>query len=178
MFPGEPLTTPRLWLSPLGTDVIATRLSLESFTSAMATPDGTQFVAFPRTWPGELLGLFEVLVHFPTEAPTGHYVIIERARRLAVGNIGLKGAPVDGAVEIGYNVNHDQTGRGFATEAARAFSDRILAEGLTATASTAVGNLASQRVLINAGFRESGPGWTHEDGPLLWWRRDPDRPRT
>jgi RimJ/RimL family protein N-acetyltransferase len=70
-----------------------------------------------------------------------------------VGHVGL--SPFDGAVEIGYAIEQAQQRRGFATEAVRAACTWATSEfpirnilGITAAR-----NIASQGVLLHAGFR-------------------------
>lgn len=85
-------------------------------------------------------------------APWGTYQIVLDG--CVVGDAGFHG-PVDecGTVEIGYNVVAEQRGRGIASASCRALvalawqenAVRILAE-------TDEDNVASQRVLVNAGF--------------------------
>lgn len=87
--------------------------------------------------------------------------------RVAIGGGGFKGAPAEGAVEIGYAVIPRYQRRGFATEAVRAligwaFSrdgvDRIVAQTLPESE-------ASQSLLRKLGFRETAP---REPG-TLWF---------
>lgn len=90
-----------------------------------------------------------------------------------VGSGGFKGPPQAGEVEIGYGVAPAEEGRGFATEAVRLFCARAAEcpEVEQVTAETAIGNVASQRVLEKAGFEMVGTRNTAEDGPVFRWCR-------
>jgi ribosomal-protein-alanine N-acetyltransferase len=103
-----------------------------------------------------------------------YFVAVEDGERIAIGNGGFKGAPSDGAVEIGYSVVPRYQRNGFAGEAVRAliawaFShagvDRIVAETLPELH-------ASQALLRSLGFHETVP---LEAGTLRFELRD--RPR-
>lgn len=85
------------------------------------------------------------------------YMIRTAADGLAVGGIGFFGPPgEDGAVELGYGLVEPLRGRGLATEALVAFARLALEHGATqARADTTPDNVASQRVLVKAGFRET-----------------------
>ena len=86
------------------------------------------------------------------------YQVVERTTGMVVGGIGFKGLPLNGVVEIGYGLGASAQGRGLATEAvatlveaARRWGDVVALE-----ADTDPGNLASQRVLLRAGFEHVG----------------------
>jgi RimJ/RimL family protein N-acetyltransferase len=84
------------------------------------------------------------------------YMIRQVSDGLAIGGLGFFGAPdSSGYVEIGYGLVPAARGARFATEAVRAALQLAAHHGATAvTANTEVGNGASQRVLLNAGFIE------------------------
>ena len=87
-------------------------------------------------------------------SPWGHYQVVERASGAVVGGAGFKGPPESGETEIGYNIVPSRQGRGYATEAVRTLLAMAWAhpQARSVTASTAPGNVASQRVLEKAGF--------------------------
>jgi len=99
------------------------------------------------------------------------YWFVHRADAALIGLGGYKGAPADGAVEIGYTLAPGYRGQGLATEAARvmverAFSepdvDRVLAHTLPdANASTAV--------LTRLGFVQTETVEDPEDGTIWRW---------
>lgn len=88
---------------------------------------------------------------------------------LTVGLGGFKGPPVDGTVEIAYAINPGQQGRGYATFAARALSAFACASGevRVVRAHTRPEGIASQRVLLKAGFVKTSEVVDPEDG-LVW----------
>ena len=92
-----------------------------------------------------------------------------------VGTGSFKGPPVSGAVEIAYGIDPGHQGKGYATAAARlmvafAFRSAGVSKVLAHTLPTGI---ASQRVLLKAGFRKSGELVDPEDG--LVWRFEADR---
>lgn len=92
-----------------------------------------------------------------------------------VGLCGHKGPPnAAGEAEVGYAVAPAHRRKGYAT---RAVALALAAAGddprLTAiTAETALGNLASQRVLIANGFIDVGRSHDDEEGEMIVWRRE------
>jgi ribosomal-protein-alanine N-acetyltransferase len=99
--------------------------------------------------------------------------MIERATRVAVGQMGFKGLPVEsGMIELGYGVNRSCWNRGYATEMARALVDWALGQPMVkrVTAMCLDNNAASIRVLEKTGFRRIGRR-TDEEGMLICWER-------
>ena len=94
-------------------------------------------------------------------------------RRL-VGWGGYKGAPKDGAVEIGYAIAPGERGKGYATAAAQAMIARAFAsDGISAvTAHTLAEENASTSVLKKIGFDKVSDFIDPEDGPVWGWRRE------
>ena len=82
--------------------------------------------------------------------------MVERASGLVVGGIGFFGPPLGGEAEIGYGIVPSRQGRGYATEALLAMVAMAWADARVGTvvAGTDPGNVASQRVLEKAGFRQ------------------------
>lgn len=81
-----------------------------------------------------------------------------------IGDLGFKGGPIHGAVEIGYGLEEPYFGNGYMTEAvAAAVEWAFTQKGIYAvTAETLPENLFSQRVLEKNGFVPDGEG---EEGP-------------
>ena len=75
-----------------------------------------------------------------------------------VGDLSFKGFNADGSVEIGYGIEEEYQGRGYATEAVNAAVMWALQQpGVTRVeAETEPDNSASQRVLEKCGFVPSG----------------------
>jgi ribosomal-protein-alanine N-acetyltransferase len=109
------------------------------------------------------------------EAGTGAYYVLADEDGSVLGrfNLILVG---DGVAELGYRVAQHVTGRGVATAAVREVCSLAASRhGVrTLRAATALGNLASQRVLLNAGFTEAGPADPSDVGGKqgTWYQRD------
>lgn len=90
-----------------------------------------------------------------------------------VGACGYKWAPTAaGDVEVGYGVAPARRGRGYAARAGELLLEAARADGRVKaiTAATALGNLASQRVLAGRGFFKVGRGYDDEEGEMVLWR--------
>ena len=168
------LTTPRLVLLPLYKSMISARLNGEDFTLDCDLPDGRARVHFGPEWPGEVLPLFPMLLRSlgDEDQVEYSYTIIDRATGEAVGQMGAKGdVDSEGQIEIGYGMNKSLGVEVFATEAVGALREHLLNSGgiTQVTAETAVGNVASQRVLEKNGFVRVGTSWTEDDGDVVLW---------
>ncbi|WP_066460253.1 GNAT family N-acetyltransferase [Sanguibacter suarezii] len=89
--------------------------------------------------------------------PTFPMYLVRRASDgLAVGGLGFFGPPdADGTVELGYGLVPSARGQGLATDAVTiALRHAGLSGARTAAADTDLSNVASQRVLLTAGFTE------------------------
>ncbi|MBO0702133.1 MAG: GNAT family N-acetyltransferase [Candidatus Dormibacteraeota bacterium] len=153
----EPLTTPRLTLTPISTE-LARRIVAGDLSGVRAAPG----------WPhaDTMDGLLMSVEH---GHPSGWFVIHEGA---VIGDCGLYGPPdPDGNVEIGYGLAEGWRGRGLGTDVVRALADWLEVQpGVSAVrAHTLPGNLASRRVLQKAGFRELRV----EHGEVLYERCSP-----
>ena len=85
----------------------------------------------------------------------GSRLVVVRETREVVGDLGWKGGPgPDGVVEIGYGLAAPSRGRGYGTEAVRAFVDWALGPGGagTLTAEVLADNMPSRRLLERLGF--------------------------
>jgi [ribosomal protein S5]-alanine N-acetyltransferase len=82
----------------------------------------------------------------------------------------------DGVGQLGYRVAQHVTGRGVATATVRDLCSLAASRhGVrTLRAATSRGNVASQRVLLNAGFTEAGPADPSDLGGKqgTWYQRD------
>lgn len=83
----------------------------------------------------------------------------------SVGDLCFKGPVKNHSVEIGYGIQKDREGRGYATEALRAMTQWAFRQKdvVFVEAETAPDNKASQRVLEKCGFVPDGT--TGEEGP-------------
>jgi RimJ/RimL family protein N-acetyltransferase len=88
---------------------------------------------------------------------------------LVVGLGSFKGPPVDGVVEIAYAIEPEHQGMGYATHAARALAAFAFDSGQVGLvcAHTLPTGIASQRVLLKAGFAKIGEVIDPEDGLVL-----------
>ncbi|MCR5664176.1 MAG: GNAT family N-acetyltransferase [Oscillospiraceae bacterium] len=95
------------------------------------------------------------------------FLLVRREDGVILGSIDYKYVPREGVTELGYGLNPRHEGRGYMTEALRAFLDFGRSLGIkTVLADTLPDNLKSQRVLKKCGFR-----FLREDGNL-WWEKD------
>ena len=171
------LRTDRLRLIPLTRRMIEARLGGEGAFEREYRLDETPVrVTFPAEWPGEAIAMFPGALRRLGSTATeveGSFVAVTADGHTAIGQLGTKGEwDETGAQEIGYGFIPDSWGQGFATEAVAALTRHLLQiEAVRAVAAdTAVGNLASQRVLEKTGFERTGTGWSAEDGALIRWR--------
>jgi [ribosomal protein S5]-alanine N-acetyltransferase len=164
------LTTEHLLLAPLSLALVRERLASDHFS--FDVPEIGR-VSFAPHWPGDALGMFPSLAASTSDPVAYSYVAIERDALTVVGMLGATSeVDANGAIEIGYGFG--VPGRGFATEAVEALVTQLLSSAsiVAITANTAVGNLASQRVLEKNGFRQTGKSSNEEDGDLLVWMRN------
>jgi ribosomal-protein-alanine N-acetyltransferase len=109
------------------------------------------------------------------EAGIGAYYVLldEDGSVLGRFNLAFVG---DGVGVLGYRVGQHVTGRGVATATVRDMCSLAASQhGVrTLRAATARGNVASQRVLLNAGFAEVGPADPSDLGGKQgsWYQRD------
>ncbi|MBY8883249.1 GNAT family N-acetyltransferase [Streptomyces sp. PTM05] len=84
----------------------------------------------------------------------GVYCVLRAEDEVAVGGIGFHGPPLDGEVEIGYDLSVSARGAGWATDALRLLSGWALGRpGVgRAVATTEPSNTPSQGVLSRAGY--------------------------
>jgi ribosomal-protein-alanine N-acetyltransferase len=109
------------------------------------------------------------------EAGIGAYYVLVDEDGSVLGRFNLEF--VGGGVgELGYRVAQHVTGRGVATATVRDMCSLAASRhGVrTLRAATAGGNVASQRVLLNAGFTEAGPADPSDLGGEqgTWYQRD------
>jgi RimJ/RimL family protein N-acetyltransferase len=109
------------------------------------------------------------------EAGTGAYYVLVDEDGAVLGRFNLVFVG-DGVWELGYRVAQHVTGRGVATATVRDMCSLAASRyGVrTLRAATSRGNVASQRVLLNAGFTEVGPADPSDVGGKqgAWYQRD------
>jgi RimJ/RimL family protein N-acetyltransferase len=161
------LETARLSLVPLSLEMVRARLVENSFAMELGE---LGVVGFPASWPGDALAVFSLLAERGVDPVPLTFVAVDRATRIVVGQIGaISEVSDEGDQLFGYGFGIG--GRGYATEATRAFVRhlRTVESVLTVSAHTATWNVASQRVLEKNGFARVGELTTDEDGSLIVW---------
>ena len=101
-------------------------------------------------------------------------VVWDSQRRVAVGCAGFHGPPDErGMVEVGYRTDPRYRRQGYARAALRAMLDRAAREPAVTTVRACVrsDNLASQALVLDAGFRPVGEQIDEEDGPETVYER-------
>lgn len=90
---------------------------------------------------------------------------------VAIGSAAFMSEPVSRRVEIGYGVASAYAGRGFATAGVRLMVEAALAQPDIdqVYAETAVGNVASRRVVEKVGFTHIGQRESEHDGRVDQW---------
>jgi ribosomal-protein-alanine N-acetyltransferase len=122
-------------------------------------PEGIEYTAEKlREHPEEA----EWWMHFFLDSPTGRLV----------GSGGFVGPPVDGVVEIGYEVAPGLRGLGYGRAAAAALRDKAIASGLVdaVIAHTLAAESASTGVLSGLGFERVAAFTDPGEGELWRWR--------
>ena len=99
------------------------------------------------------------------------------SENMLVGNCGYKGPPLNGVVEIGYEVAESYRGNGFATEMAKALIDYAYSfpEVTMIIAHTLPFENHSVSVLRKCGFEYAGAIEDPEDGLIWKWEMNQDR---
>jgi RimJ/RimL family protein N-acetyltransferase len=98
-----------------------------------------------------------------------NWQIFLRSDDTYIGSLCFMGAPLNGAVEIGYGIDNPYENQGYASEAVKALTEWAFTnQGVCSImAETDHENLASMRVLekngfVRAGDGEEGPRWAKE----------------
>lgn len=167
------IETRRMKLIPYGIDQM--RVSLRDPAAAAAQigartmrPGYLEMLARGRIYAAKI----RILEDEPRAWLFGTYwQMVQKETGAIVGELGFKGAPVKGEVELGYGTQEPYRGRGYMTEAVCAlcrfaFSQNEFPVGRVAAA-TEKNNFASQRVLEKSGFT-----CVRKQGRLLIWRKE------
>lgn len=141
-----------------------TRLDLHAVDEAEArrirdgSPDEGDLWAEGYPFGGDLAalcGFLRATEQSGEQRPFGYYQIRVRADGQAVGGVGFKGQPVEGAVEIGYGLVESARGHGYAAEAVKQLMQIAGEAGvISVRADTELDNIASSRTLERAGFQQ------------------------
>ncbi len=134
-------------------------------------------VPYDALWPGDglkaLLPVYgEALEKDKKEYGFGPWIMVDKHKQMVIGDIGFKGAPINGIVEIGYYVSTIHRNQGYAKEAGEALLQWAFShEDVTiVTASCHPSNIPSCRVLESCGFIKS----REEDG-VIWFENRKER---
>ncbi|KGP71463.1 GNAT family N-acetyltransferase [Pontibacillus yanchengensis] len=161
----------RLIISPITIDQ-AQKLMIdtENYPEWLGTP-------YDALWPDNalkaLLPIYvEALEQDSTHFGYGPWIILDKHKQIVIGDIGFKGKPVNGEVEIGYYVSKIHRNQGYAKEAVESMLGwAFRQDGITTvTASCETNNVPSCKVLTANGFAEKG----EEDG-LIWFEARKER---
>jgi ribosomal-protein-alanine N-acetyltransferase len=163
--PVQPLVTQRLRLLPCSQEMARAAISDRGSLEALLGLD------VPESWPHEvlrgLLSIYACRLEDDLElVGWGIWLIVNPKEGALVGDIGFKGKPQDGAVEMGYSIVPNQRQRGYASEAARALAAWALARPSVTRvlAECDRHNTPSIQVLKKIGMRP-----TDEHGDLIRW---------
>lgn len=113
----------------------------------------------------------DVLRQRPEEADWWMYFFVDETLPAVVGSGGFKGAPVEGSVEIGYEVAPRFRGRNYATRAAELLVRRAFeaADVQVVAAHTLAQDGPSARVLAKVGFTRTATVEDPEVGAVWRW---------
>jgi [ribosomal protein S5]-alanine N-acetyltransferase len=172
------LSTPRLILVPVSLPMLEAVLA-----NQRTVAETLAGAVFPRQWPGDQLIArafpysIAAIQAQPERRLWGDRLVIRPgdagAPAQVVGSVVFHGRPDDGVAEIGYGIEHDSQGQGFATEATAACVEWALAEpGIVAVqATTFPWHLASLAVIRKVGMQLAGSRAHDTLGELLVFER-------
>jgi RimJ/RimL family protein N-acetyltransferase len=133
---------------------------LEARVESVSRLEGLLGCAVPESFPlSDTLKLFHSALRMSvpdkhSAGDWGSYLLIHES--VVIGLAGFKGPPLDGAVEVFYELVPEARGRGLATEAVQALCDWAQANGATRViAKIEPDNIFSRRVLERCGFQRT-----------------------
>ncbi|GAB20574.1 putative acetyltransferase [Gordonia effusa NBRC 100432] len=141
-----------------------------SFERLVGSPIPAGWPEFPESVEHTLTSLRSA----PTSATSEWtmHLFTETATGALIGSGGYYGPPVDGVVEIGYEIAPEFRGRGLATHAAAALIQKAADAGVTQIkAHTLAGPNPSTGVLNALGFEFVAEQHDPDEGPLWEWSR-------
>ncbi|QGZ38468.1 acetyltransferase (GNAT) family protein [Pseudoduganella flava] len=133
-------------------------------------PRGLRLADTPIAPPEVLQMLADVAATVRATFEPASWLIVEDD--VVVGMCSVTRPPEGGVIDIGYGIAPGSQGRGSAGRAIAAIVAWARAEPAVhaITAETGIDNIASQKVLLRAGFATVGQRVDDEDGALLCWR--------
>ena len=165
------LTTNRLELLPLTAEALDALIRGDG--PELMTRTGARFpepVVAPPLMGDALSFMRDRVRDAPDELGWWAWLVVSRARREAVGSVGLGGKPdADGGVVLGYSIYPVFEGRGYATEAARALVAWALGQAGVASVRATIppGHTPSLRVADKLDMRQVGTAQDEEVGEVL-----------
>ncbi len=129
-------------------------------------------VRLPDGWPEFPEAFASNTANAPEPSSWPSYFFVSQQDRAVVGNGGFAGVPVDGEVEIGYEIAPEFRNQGFATAAVASLLAIAFAhpEIKSVIAHTLAETNASNAVLVKSGFQYSGEFPNAEVGKIWRWR--------
>lgn len=169
---------PVRWVAAVVVRLVTPDLALlDAALEGTAALAGALDCAVAEGWdvfPGSLRRVRDAVAADPQSTRWGTRLFVLDEPRMLVGWGGFKGAPREGAVELGYAIAPAWEGRGLATAAVRGLVDQAFAapEVRTVVAHTLARASGSTRVLEKTGFVRDGEYTDEEVGPVWRWRLD------
>lgn len=107
----------------------------------------------------------------PALGPHGAWMLVDDGEVVALCSYIAPPTP-RGEVEIGYGVAPERRGSGYGSQISKLLLEAARGDPRVQalTAETALGNIASQRMLVGNGFFKTGRGWDDEEGETIRWR--------
>ena len=163
--------------------IVTPRLKLVNLTTPIAEAmfkGDTAFANFlnvtiPVNWSEEKMAIetfYNETKSDPENFKWATYLIIHTADKKLIGCGGFKGKPVDGIVEIGYEIHADYRGLGLATEAAKGLTEFAFSDSQVniVLAHTLAEENASCKILKKVGFAFVKQYNDPEDGEIWQWK--------
>lgn len=166
------ITTARLRLVPAtSAHFAALDESEEALAASLGVQPAAEWLGFDAAREAMVQAGSHLLDH-PEAADWWTYWFVHPGDARLIGLGGYKGAPAEGAVEIGYAVAPGYRGQGIAREAAQGLVDSAFADPRVerALAHTLPEANASTAVLSRLGFRHEGAIVDPEDGEVWRWQ--------
>lgn len=143
-----------------------------------ATPEVMRFLGKREVYSSvELASEFlENYLKSTASLPYARWAVIRKEDNSWLGWCGLKLHP-NGETDLGFRLHLEHWGKGYATEAGRAWIERGFNEFdlPKLVAQTTSGNQGSQRVITKLGFVRD-PDSDHDEGEFRWWHYELYRP--
>ncbi|WP_226669368.1 GNAT family N-acetyltransferase [Metabacillus litoralis] len=117
---------------------------------------------------GHISHYLDALSNDPTMEGWGVWFVISQQDNSLIGDIGFKGKPQHGVVEIGYGIHKEAQNHGYATEAVEALIHWAFHSGLVTkiVAECLKSNEASIKVLKKLSMNKTG-----EDDSMIYWEK-------